>query len=96
MSTFQYNIQINNQGVTPIVDLNNAPNSPCELIIQNMNGNGIAAYIGNSQMWNQQAYGLKLNDGMSMSIALGPTDELYAFADDWINITVLKTSGNRR
>lgn len=96
MSTFQYNIQIGNQGVTPIVSLDSAPNSPCELIIQNMNGNGVAAYIGNRFMWDQETYGLKLADGMSMSIALGVDDEIYAFADDWTNLTVLKTSGPRR
>lgn len=96
MSTFQYNLQVSPEGLTAIVDLNNAPNSPCEVIVQNMNGNGYDLFIGSSKMWDQETYGLKLLDGMSISIALGPTDELYAFGSDWFNINVLKTSGNRR
>lgn len=96
MSTFQYSLEVAPNGVTPIVNLNNAPNSPCEVIVQNINNNGITCYIGNSRMYQDENWGIKLLDGMSMSIALGPTDELYALADDYIVIGVLKTSGNRR
>lgn len=96
MSTFQSNINIGNGGLTPIVDINNAPNSPCDIIVQNYNGNGIPMYLGNRFMWDQEVYGLKLEDGMSVSLALGPDDELYAFAEDNITITVFKTSGYRR
>lgn len=96
MSTFQYNLQVNPEGLTAIVDLNNAPNSPCEVIVQNMNGNGYDLFIGNSKMLNQETYGLKLLDGMAISIALGSNDELYAYGSDWFNINVLKTSGSRR
>lgn len=94
-STKQFNIQVNPQGITPIIDINNAPNSPCEIIVQNMNGNGYDLFLGNSNMWNEETYGIKLNDGMSLSIALGPFDELYAFGSDYFNINVLKTSGIR-
>jgi hypothetical protein len=96
MSTFQSNVSVGNDGVYPIVDINNAPNSPCEVIVQNINGNGITAYIGNRHMWEEETYGIKLLDGMSLSLSLGPDDELYAFADDWITLYVLKTSGNRK
>lgn len=93
-STKQFNFYVTPEGLTSIVNLDNAPNSPCELIIQNMNGNGNELYLGNSNMWNEETYGLKLLDGMSMSIRLGAYDELYAFANGYFNITVLKTSGN--
>jgi hypothetical protein len=96
MSTYQFNVSVGNDGVYPIVDIAHAPNTPCEVIVQNLNGNGIAAYIGNSHMWEQETYGIKLLDGMSLSLTLGAYDELYAFADDWTTLYVLKTSGNRK
>jgi hypothetical protein len=96
MSTNQFYVNVSNEDVSPIVDLNNAPNSSCELIIQNLNGEGIVAYLGNSKMYDSEIWGLRLLDGMSISIALGSTDELYAIADGNITLNVLKTSGPRR
>lgn len=96
MSTSQFTLEVAPGGVTAIVPLENGLNSPCEVIVQNINNNGITCYIGNSKMWDTENWGIKLLDGMSMSIALGSNDELYALADDYINITVLKTTGHRR
>lgn len=95
-STSQANLSVSNSELTPIVTVNNAPNSPCEVIVQNSNGNGYVLFLGNSNMFNEEAFGLKLEDGMALSIALGPSDELYAFGSDTFNINVLKTSGIRR
>lgn len=96
MSTNQFYVNVGSNGVAPIVDLNNAPNSSCEVIVQNLNGQGIVAYLGNSKMYDSEIWGLRLLDGMSISIALGSTDELYAIADGDITLNVLKTSGPRR
>jgi hypothetical protein len=96
MSTSQFYVNVSNEGVSPIVDLNDAPNSPCEVIVQNLNGDGIVAYLGNSKMYDSEIWGLRLLDGMSLSIALGSDDELYAIADGYITLNVLKTSGNRK
>jgi hypothetical protein len=96
MSTFQYNLPVSNSDLTPIVTLDNAPNDPCDIIVQNINGDGIAVYVGNRNMFNDETYGLKLLDGMAVSLSLGSTDELYAFADNSTQIIVLKTSGNRK
>lgn len=93
--TNQLLIAVSPDGPSSIVDLQNAPNSPCEVMVQNINGDGIAVYLGNHNL-NPQNYGIKLLDGMTLSISLGPSDDLWAFADGNINITVLKTAGNRR
>lgn len=93
--TTQLILSVGPDGPTPIVDLQNAPNSPCEVMVQNLNGDGVSVYLG-SHNFDPQNYGLKLLDGMTLSIALGPSDDLWAFADGNINITVLKTAGNRR
>jgi hypothetical protein len=96
MSTNQFYVNVGNSGVSPIVDLNNAPNSPCEVIVQNLNGQGIVAYLGDSYMYDTEIWGLRLLDGMSISIALGSSDDLWAIADGDITLNVLKTSGPRR
>ena len=93
--TTQSTYSVSPDGPTAIVDLENAPNSPCEIMIQNINGDGVAVYLGNHNL-DPQNYGIKLLDGMTLSIALGSSDDLWAFADGNINITVLKTSGSRR
>jgi hypothetical protein len=96
MSTYTYRINVGPEGATAIIDLVNAPNSPCEVIVQNLNGNGISVYLGNAAMYNDETWGLELRDGASLSIALGAYDDLWAVADDFTTINVLKTSGNRR
>jgi hypothetical protein len=96
MSTFQFYVNVGSDGVAPIVEINNAPNTPCEVIVQNLNGQGIVAYLGNSKMYDTEIWGLRLLDGMSISLALGSDDELFAIADGNITLNVLKTSGPRR
>lgn len=95
LMTTQLTLSVGPQQPTAIVDLQNAPNSPCEVMVQNINNNGTTVYLGSGN-FNPENYGLKLLDGMTLSLALGSSDDLWAFADDNINITVLKTSGNRR
>jgi hypothetical protein len=96
MSTSQFYVNVGNDGVYPIVEADNLPNTPCEVIVQNLNGQGVVAYLGNSKMYDTEVWGLRLLDGMSLSIALGSDDELFAIADDYITLNVLKTSGNRK